>query len=59
MNATMIELKATFTEWDRRWREEPERFQNEVDHLLRETPETYGDACGPYFVKILEDLRNA
>lgn len=53
------EIKTVFTEWDRRYREEPERFQNEVDHLLRETPETYGDACMPYFLKLLEEIREA
>lgn len=46
-------LAAAFTEWDRRYREEPERFQSEAEHLLRETPETYGAACAPYLVKIL------
>lgn len=53
----MNELAAAFTEWDRRYREEPERFMNEVDHLLRETPETYGEACAPYLLSILEELR--
>jgi len=57
IKATMAELKATFTEWDRRWREEPARFQSEADHLAKETPETYGDACGPYFAKILGEVR--
>jgi hypothetical protein len=49
-------LAAVFTEWERRYREEPERFQSEATKLLRETPETYGDACAPYFVKIAQDL---
>ena len=55
--ATVAEIQATFTEWDRRYREEPERFQSEAEHLLKETPETYGEACAPYFLEILKELR--
>jgi hypothetical protein len=50
------ELAAAFTEWDRRYREEPERFMSEAQHLLKETPQTYGDACAPYLIKILGEL---
>lgn len=49
-------LAAVFTEWERRYREEPERFQSEATKLLRETPQSYGEACAPYFVKIAHDL---
>jgi len=56
---TTEEIAAAFTEWDRRYREEPERFMSEVRHLLKETPETYGAACAPYFLKIVDDLRQA
>ena len=51
---TETELAQAFTEWDRRYREEPERFQSEAVHLLKETPETYGDACAPYLLSILD-----
>lgn len=44
-----------FTEWDRRWREEPERFMSEAEHLLKEDPETYGEACAPYFLQLLRE----
>jgi len=54
---TQDELAAVFTEWERRYREEPERFQSEATKLLRETPETYGQACAPYFLFILNELR--
>jgi hypothetical protein len=47
---------AAFTEWERRYREEPERFQSEAEKLLKETPKTYGDACAPYFMTILDEL---
>lgn len=49
-------FQAAFTEWDRRYREEPERFQSEAEHLLKETPETYGEAAAPYFIQILEEI---
>ena len=42
---TEADLAAAFTEWERRYREEPERFQSEAAKLLRETPETYGEAA--------------
>jgi len=54
---TERELAAAFTEWDRRFREEPERFQAESVRLLRGTPESYGEACAPYLIAILEDAR--
>ncbi len=56
---TKNELADAFTEWDRRYREEPERFQSEVEHLLRETPHTYGQACAPYLIPILKEYRPA
>lgn len=52
---TPEQLAAAFTEWDRRYREEPERFMSEAQHLLQETPESYGEACAPYLIKILEE----
>lgn len=56
-NATTIQIAATFTEWERRYREEPERFQSEAVKLLRETPESYGAACSPYFLQILGEIQ--
>lgn len=53
VTATVDQLAAAFTEWDRRYREEPERFMSEAEHLLKETPETYGEACAPYLVALL------
>lgn len=49
-------LAAIFTEWDRRYREEPERFQSEAVRLLKETPQSYGDAAAPYFLQIAKEL---
>lgn len=48
-------LAAAFTEWDRRYREEPERFMSEATHLLKQTPETYGEAAAPYLLAILAE----
>lgn len=53
--ATLAQLAAAFTEWDRRYREEPERFMSEAQHLLKETPETYGEAAAPYLMAILQE----
>lgn len=52
---TESDLAAAFTEWDRRYREEPERFKSEAEHLLKDTAETYGDACAPYLLSILDE----
>lgn len=49
------QLAAAFTEWDRRYRDEPTRFTSEAQHLLKETPKTYGDACVPYLLSILRE----
>lgn len=57
--ATEAELAAAFTEWDRRYREEPERFEAEARRLLHGTPETYGQACAPYLIAILNEQRTA
>ena len=51
--ATHAQLAAAFTEWERRYREEPDRFMNDVRRLLKETPETYGQACAPYLIELL------
>ncbi len=50
---TELDLAAAFTEWDRRFREEPERFESEAVRLLKGNPESYGEACAPYLLEIL------
>jgi len=57
MKATHKEIVQAFTEWDRRYRNDPEQFQSEVEHLLRNTPDTYGAIAAVYFEKVLEDVR--
>lgn len=57
LSVSMTEIQRAFTEWDRRFREEPERFDSEATHLLKGTPETYGEACAPYFLQIVEEVK--
>lgn len=52
---TQNQLADAFTEWERRYREEPGRFMSESSKLLNQTPETYGEACAPYLLKILSE----
>jgi hypothetical protein len=54
---TPRQLAAAFTEWDRRFREEPERFEAESVRLLVGTPESYGEACAPYLLSLLPTTR--
>lgn len=54
---TEANLKRAFTEWDRQYREDPEAFMNEAARLLTGTPETYGDACAPFFIQLLEKTK--
>jgi hypothetical protein len=49
-------VAAAFTEWDRRFRENPEEFLSQAESLLKQTPETYGEACAPYFLQILAEI---
>jgi hypothetical protein len=51
---TEKQLAEAFTEWDRRYREEPERFMSEAVHLLKGTPETYGAEAAPYLIALLQ-----
>jgi hypothetical protein len=56
-HVTQSELADAFTEWERRYREEPERFQSEAEKLLKSTPRTYGEACAPYLLAIIAEQR--
>lgn len=50
---TIDQLSAAFTEWERRFREEPARFQSESEKAAG-TAQSYGDAAAPYLFEILE-----
>jgi hypothetical protein len=49
-------LAAAFEEWDRRYRENPEGFMTEVEHLLGHTPRSYGELAATYLVALLNEL---
>lgn len=51
---TEAQLATAFTEWERRYREEPERFKSESEKLAG-SPESYGEACAPYLLAILAE----
>lgn len=51
---TQSQLADALTEWDRRWREEPDRFLSEAEHLA-EDPESYGGEAAPYLISILSE----
>lgn len=50
------ELADAFTEWERRWREEPERFQEDSERLAG-TSEEYGVGAARYLIEILGERR--
>lgn len=53
---TQDSLAAAFTEWDRRFREDPDAFELAVARILKGvTPETYGESCAPYLIAILDE----
>lgn len=58
ITTTATLVQAALTEWDRRYREDPEAFMNEAARMLNpdETAETYGEAAAPYFLSILEEV---
>jgi hypothetical protein len=56
MNITIEQMEKAFTEWDKRWRNNPEEFMDVVTHLLRNTPYDYGKACAVYFSNLLKEL---
>ena len=60
VNVTMSlrEMAVAFTEWERRYREDPDRFTSETKKLLTKTPETCGDSCASYFMKLIMDVKS-
>lgn len=49
------EIAAAFTEWHRRWVEEPGRFQSEAS-ALAEPDDDYGQGAMRYFIKVFREL---
>jgi hypothetical protein len=46
------ELAATFEEWDRRYRDDPDGFED----LFAGTPATYGEAAARWFVGLFDEV---
>lgn len=55
ITATPAELAAAFAEWERRYRQEPERFMSEATKLINTTPQSCGEFCAQYFIKLLTE----
>lgn len=48
------DIASVFTEWERRYREDPERFMSDMERL-GDSCETYGEECAEYFLQILKE----
>lgn len=59
ITVSVVDIQKTFTEWDRRYREDPEAFMNEAARLLQSDADTYGEEATPYFLSVLDDVRGA
>jgi hypothetical protein len=55
-NATPQQIAAAFSEWERRFREEPEKFMT-AEQKADGSLECYGEVCSRYFLKILAAVR--
>lgn len=51
-----IRFQEAFTEWDKRYRADPQDFMSSVEHLLENSVVSYGKAASIYFISILKDL---
>jgi len=47
------DLTAAFTEWDRRYREDPEEFDTAM------SGEDYGTAASAYLLEVISDVKKA
>ena len=56
ITVTQNQLEEAFTEWERRYRENPEEFMSEAERLLKLNPKTYGEATAPYLIQILVNM---
>jgi|WetSurMetagenome_2_1015567.scaffolds.fasta_scaffold1866422_2 hypothetical protein len=56
MGPSKKDFEKAFTEWDLRYRNNPEEFMDTATHLLKESPYSYGKVCAEYFVQLLKDI---
>lgn len=57
-NLTATEMAAAFTEWERRYREEPEAFMSDYKRFTTQTPENYGDGATATFLGYIERTKS-
>jgi hypothetical protein len=57
MTATPKQIEASFTEWERQYRESPEAFMT-AQERASQSAETYGEACAPFFIQILSKIQS-
>ncbi len=55
LTITLSELGEAFSEWDRRYCEERDRFDREISVLLDKTSESYGKVCARYLLQIVKE----
>jgi hypothetical protein len=48
------QLVAAFAEWERRYREDPERFMSDQERLV-ETEDTLGERRAAYLLQLIEE----
>lgn len=58
VKATRRQIEAAFTEWERRYRENPDEFMSEQS-TRADSAESYGEECAPYFIDIILDVQEA
>ena len=56
IKTTLTQIKAVFAEWHRRLQTDAGAFMDD-ETFHAETPEAYGDACGPYFASVLTEIQ--
>jgi hypothetical protein len=54
-NLTERAFAAAFTEWERRYREEPAKFASDFERFTA-SAKTYGDSASAYFISVLDEL---
>jgi hypothetical protein len=56
ITTTPSKLAAAFTEWERRYREEPARFQSDTERLATDE-QTQGQLQAAYLTQILDEQK--
>ena len=56
LRASLEELALAFTEWRRRYEEEPRQFMLDAEVYAVGT-QSYGEACAPYLMAIVAEMR--